>query len=72
MQAGGERLLKPNEVIPRPELAAVRMAGELKIEARGGCRRRRSRLVREQDARARICRRVLNRTLRIAPLRGSK
>src|SRR5262245_30077812 len=35
VQPGSERLLKPHEEIPRPELAAVCMARELQIEARG-------------------------------------
>ncbi len=54
MQAGRERLLKAHEQIPRPELAAVRVTGELQIEAGRGCRRRRARLMREQDARTGI------------------
>src|SRR5262245_53328983 len=33
MQPRGERLLQPHEQVPGPELAAVRVAGELQVEA---------------------------------------
>jgi hypothetical protein len=38
MQPSRERLLQANEVIPRPELPAVRMAGELQIKSGVGRR----------------------------------
>ena len=50
MQPRGERLLQANEEIPRQELAAVGVAGELQVEAGGGCSGRAARLVREDDA----------------------
>ena len=37
MQPSSERLLKSNEEVPRPELPAVRVAGELQLKARLQC-----------------------------------
>ncbi len=34
MQPSSERLLQSNEEIPRPELPAVRVAGELQLKSR--------------------------------------
>ena len=50
IQPSSERLLQSNEEIPRPELPAVRVAGELQLKARlqRGCGG--SRLMRQQNS----------------------
>ena len=60
MQPRGEWLLQPNEEVPRPELAAVGMTRELKVEAQSEGRRCTARLVREQQPQGRAKRRALN------------
>ncbi len=53
MQPGGERLLQADEEVPGQELAAVGVAAELEVEARGLGRGGAARLVREQDSQRR-------------------
>src|SRR5690242_16730093 len=70
VQPGGEWLLQPYEEIPRKELPAVRMTGELQvISRRFGCGRR-ARLVREQHSERRTRRGAGDRGVRIAAMRG--
>src|SRR3989475_9637820 len=64
-----ERLLQAHQKIPRPELPAVRVPGELKGVARGFSERRGARLVGEQHLQ-RTRRRAFNRRVRIALVRG--
>ena len=49
MQAGGERLLQPDEEVPGPELAAVGVTAELEVEAYDLGRIGAARLVLEQE-----------------------
>jgi hypothetical protein len=69
MQARGEGLLQPHEEVPGPELASVRVAGQLHVEARIGRGSRRSGLVREQYARPQLRRRTGESRLRVTALR---
>ena len=50
MQPGDEGLLQLHQHVPGPELAAVRVAGELDVKARIGRRLRAVRLVLEKHA----------------------
>ena len=68
MQTRGERLLQPCEEVPRPELAAVGMARELKMEAPSYGRHRTARLVCEQQPQGRAERRAMTRGLGIAAM----
>src|SRR6266704_5117470 len=63
-----ERLLQAYEEVPRPELAAVRVPGELQLVAGGFRGSSGARLVREQHLR-RVLRRAFRRRARIAPVR---
>jgi hypothetical protein len=70
-QARGERRLQPHEEVPGPELAAMGMARELKVEAQSDGRHRTARLVREQQPQGRADRRAMNRGLGIAAMATS-
>src|SRR5436190_18141626 len=67
MESRDERLLQAHEKIPRPELAAVRVPGELQLVARGFRERRRARLMGEEHLR-RVARRAFRRRAGIALL----
>ncbi|MCY1478288.1 hypothetical protein D9M68_117060 [compost metagenome] len=65
-QSGGVRLLHRHEQVPRPELAAVGMAGQLQVETgfrRGGSG---AWLVRQQHARPGVCRGAGDGAVRVA------
>ena len=66
MQARGKRLLKAHKVTPGPELAAVRMAGQLQVKARVGRRGCTARLVCQQQFEECLLRRVGHRRVRVA------
>src|SRR5438132_126436 len=65
VQPRDERLLQAHEEVPRPELAAMRVPGELQLVAGGFRGIRGARLVREQDLR-RVLRRAFRRRSTIA------
>ena len=68
-EAGRERLLEPDEEIPRQELAAVRMTGQLQVEAGAVCRSGRARLMREQHFGTCVARRAGECCVRVAAMR---
>ncbi len=69
IQPRDERLLQAHQEIPRPELPAVRVPGELQLVACGFRERSGARLVGEQNLR-RVLRRPFRRCARIALVRG--
>src|SRR5262245_54909198 len=70
MEPGRERMEKAHDEIPREELSAVRMAGELQVEPGPRRRKRGSWLVREQHPDPGVARRTHQSRDRIAALRG--
>src|ERR1700735_1750236 len=70
VQTAGEGLEKTDEQVPRPELSAMCMSGQLPVESRAGGGFRAPRLMREQDSCAGCSRRAIERFGRIALLGG--
>jgi hypothetical protein len=71
MKAGVERLVEAHEEVPRHELAAVRVARKLEVDAGVLCLERGAGLMREQDAND-VLGRPGERAMRIARMLGDE